>query len=191
MEEYAIVLDYLPQGKSMDKYKEPIVQLIGERWYTLLEASVKKDADIIIGERVYVGKDTRDKIEKIKRRISPEELTASAKAELKHGIEKILITREKEIVEFFNKCGPISIRFHRLELIPGIGKKHMKDILKEREKEPFKSFEDIKNRIQLADVQKLIAQRIEQEINGEATHYLFYRPPSLFQQQRRRFSRRR
>ena len=69
LEEYAIVLDYLPTGKSYSVKPEPLVQLIGENKFTLLEA-VAKDVEIKVGERVYIGREERDKILLIKGRLS-------------------------------------------------------------------------------------------------------------------------
>ena len=37
-EDYAIVLDYLPHGKSSDFKEEPLAQLLGETHFSLLEA---------------------------------------------------------------------------------------------------------------------------------------------------------
>ena len=56
-EENAIVLDFLPYGKSGEAKKEPMVQLIGELYFTLLEATVKPDAKIDIGERAIACRD--------------------------------------------------------------------------------------------------------------------------------------
>ncbi len=52
-------------------------------------------------------------------------------------------------------------RLHQLELLPGIGKKHMWDIINARKEAEFTSFEDIKNRVSmLAEPVKLIAKRV-------------------------------
>lgn len=178
-EEYALVLDYLPQGKPTDRYKEPIAQVIGEDYFTLLEVVIKPNITLNIEQRIFVGKGKRDKVEKIKRRIKYEELTATAKSQLHSLIMKIVEKREEVFVRFFNSCGPVNIRLHQLELLPGVGKRHMEEILDEREKEPFKSFEDVKKRIPLLpNPQLLIAHRIEEEIKGLAKHYLFVKPPA-------------
>lgn len=172
MEEYVYVLDYLPQGRPEDErplYKrEPLVLALGERHFTLLELVPKKGVDISLHERLYIGKKERDKIEYIKRRISYNELTAAARTELPYVVEDIVRKREKEFVEFFNKATPVTTRLHALELIPGIGKKLMWEILEERNKKPFESFEDISKRIKaISDPAKLITQRIIMELEGE------------------------
>ncbi|RLF54080.1 MAG: DUF655 domain-containing protein, partial [Thermoplasmata archaeon] len=66
MEEFAYVLDYLPQGlPDMKKFhREPVVYAIGESEFKILEIAPLEDADFTIGERIYVGKEKekRDKV---------------------------------------------------------------------------------------------------------------------------------
>ncbi|MFH1285116.1 MAG: DUF655 domain-containing protein [Candidatus Micrarchaeota archaeon] len=178
MEEYAVVLDYLPYGKSTDTTKEPLTQVLGETYFTILEVVPKAGTELKIGERVYIGKNERDKIDHIKTRISFYDLTSGAKTELPLALTKIVKAREVDYVGFFNKCGPVTIRLHQLELLPGIGKKHMLDLLKEREKKPFASFDDMRARVALLpDPIHLIAQRIEEELKGASKYYILTRPP--------------
>ena len=66
------------------------------------------------------------------------------------------------------------MRRHQIELLPGIGKKHMNEILEEREKAPFTSFKDIKERVKLIpDPEKAVIKRILQELQGEEKYSLF------------------
>ena len=63
---------------------------------------------------------------------------------------------------------------HQLNLLPGIGKRHMEEIIEKREENPFKSFEDIQERISLMpDPEKVIIKRIFIELNNEDKHKLF------------------
>lgn len=59
MEEYAYVLDYLPQGTGVSKFdkKEPVVYALGDNEFKLFELVAKTGAVINIGDRVYIGKD--------------------------------------------------------------------------------------------------------------------------------------
>lgn len=72
MEDYAHVLDYLPQGLSSEKNfrREPVAYALGSMEFKLFELVPKPDAIITIGERVYIGKEAekRDKIIHVKRR---------------------------------------------------------------------------------------------------------------------------
>jgi len=178
MEEEGIVLDSMPYGKSADAKREPVAQLIGIANFTLLEVVPKPGAQLSVGEKIFIGKGDRDKIDHIKGRISFFELTSAAKAELDHAIREILDARESDFVHFFNKCGPVTIRLHQLELLPGVGKKHMLDILAQRERKPFETYKDLSDRVALLpDPRKLLVERILEELKGESKYYIMTRPP--------------
>ncbi len=175
-EEYAIVLDYLPKGKAHAFKQEPIAQVIGTDYFTLLEVVPKRE--LKIQEKVYIGKEKREAIERVKRRISYKQLTANAQAELEKAIETIVEEKKDKFLKFYNESVAITIKLHQLELLPGLGKKHLMDILAEREKKPFSSFEDISTRVKLMpDPKKAIVKRIVMELQGEnVKYYLFVRP---------------
>ncbi len=176
-EEYAIVLDFLLTGKSFSGRSEPLAQLIGEEWFTLLEAVPKPGAKLDPTERVYIGKAEREKIALIKTRITYSELTEHAKSELPITVMKIVKEKEKHFVDVFNNAGPLNIREHSLELLPGIGKKHMDAILKARTEKKFESFKDITDRVTLMqDPAKLITDRIIEELQGTGRFYMFTKP---------------
>ena len=186
VEENAIVLDFLSSGKATDRSpfkKEPIAQVIGTNFYTLLEVVPKKDEkgeykQLAQQEEVYIGKEERDKIHFIKKRIKYNELTSLASSELEPIVRKLVEKQEKRFVDFFNNAQSISTRQHQLELLPKIGKKLMWEILEEREKEPFKDFDDIKNRIRsIPSPRDIIVERILEEIKGDTKYYLFTAHP--------------
>ncbi len=173
-EEHAIVLDYLPHGDPLKGIKQPIVYALGYKYFILLALVPKPGVDIKPFEKVYIGDGLRPKIKSILRRVRYEDLSALAKDNLMKAIEQIIQEREDEFVKFFNEAGPLNVRVHTLELLPGIGKTILREILDEREKEPFKSLEDIKKRIRgISDPKKILAERILREILGEERIRLF------------------
>jgi putative nucleotide binding protein len=64
---------------------------------------------------------------------------------------------------------------HALELLPGIGKKSMWQIIDTRENKPFDSFTDIQSRTGISDPTKIIVRRIIEELTGESKYRLFIR----------------
>src|SRR3990167_7084064 len=126
-EDHAVVLDFFPHGYPFDKrplhLKNPIAQTLGKDSLVLLELVPKKDVFLQPLEGVYVGEGKRDKIHHIEGRISYDKLTETAKKELEFVIIDIVQEREKKFVDFFNKAGPMSMRVHQLQLLPGVGKK--------------------------------------------------------------------
>ncbi len=174
-EEYAYVLDYLPYGRSSDKSRHlvvPTVQIMGEQFFTLLEAELKVGATVVVEERIYIGRDRREKVDRIISRISYDQLTANAKAEVVPLIDGLVKKQEKRFVDFFNNSQPVTPRMHSLELLPGIGKK---TIINAREKKPFTSHKEIQDRTGLTDVQKIIAKRILEELSSDTKYRLFTR----------------
>jgi putative nucleotide binding protein len=64
---------------------------------------------------------------------------------------------------------------HALELVPGIGKKYMWQVINERTKKPFESFEDLQKRTELPSPAKLITKRVMEELEGDSKYRLFTR----------------
>ncbi len=179
-EEYAYVLDFLPQGNPFDRHpqhrRNPIAQVIGEKYFTLLEVGPKPRVYLELGERVYVGHGLRDKISHIYGKITYDDLTTVARDNLYQIVYKIVTDKEFVFVDFFNIAEPITLKFHALELLPGIGKKSLKIILEERKKKPFESFSDFQERTRINDPAKLIVDRIILELQGGEKYYLFVKP---------------
>ncbi|MFP4118933.1 MAG: DUF655 domain-containing protein [Candidatus Woesearchaeota archaeon] len=177
-EERAIVLDYLPNGYVSDSRpshrKTAIAQAVGKNNLALLELVPRKDVFLQPYEEVYVGDQKREKIHHVVGKIPLNKLTSTARSELEHVLMQIVKNDEEDFIKFFNKSQPLSTRMHSLELLPGLGKKHMWEIIEERRAEPFESFDDIKKRIKLiSSPEKLIVNRIIKELSGTEKHNLF------------------
>jgi len=179
-EEYAYVLDDLPHGRPGAAHPSyhsiGLIQIIGETFFTLLEVEPKRDATFTIRERMYVGKAARTKIAHIMGRIGYGQLTSTAKAELPFIVETIIKSDESRFIDFFNSSQPVTPRMHAMELIPGIGKKLMWQILEQRERQLFTSFDDLQKRVNISDPAKLVARRVIEELQGEEKYLLFTRP---------------
>lgn len=175
-EEKAVVLDYLEHGYPFEQgsMKIPIVQALGMEHLTLLELIPKKGVFLQPHQQVYIGEGKRDEIHHIKGKIPAEKLTSTAQNELKHVVEEIVKNNEAKFVQFFNTAQPLSMRMHQLELLPGVGKKHMWEVINARKVKPFESFEDIKERVKLLpDPTNLVVKRIISEIEGKEKYRIF------------------
>ncbi len=81
-------------------------------------------------------------------------------------------------LDIINNSGLLTPRLHTLELIPGIGKKMLQKFLQERERSPFTSYEDIKNRTGHPNPSEAICKRIVQELRDREEKYrIFVREP--------------
>ena len=178
-EEHAYVLDHLPYGRGTNDrrvgFMSPVVQLIGDRRFTLLEAQLKPRVSASPQEKLYIGREARDKVLRVVGRIGFNDLTAAARSELEPVLVKIVKEQENKLLDFFNRSSAVTPRMHALELLPGIGKKSMWQIIGEREKRPFISFKDLKERVGLIDPSKIIAKRILDELSAESKYRLFTR----------------
>ncbi len=173
-EEHAIVLDYLPNGYPLEGKMMPLAQAIGETNLILLELAPRKGVTLEVGEKVYIGEGKRDKIYYILGRIRKDKITESTKEQLRKIIERVVKEREKEFIDFFNKSTAINKRVHQIELLPGMGKKYMKEILEQRNIKEFESFEDIRKRIHnIPFPEKAIEKRIFQELTEDERYNLF------------------
>ena len=154
--------------------KTPIAQAIGKEHFVLLELVPKKGIYLQPFEEVYIGDGKRDKIHHIVGKVALDKLTATAKSEMEFVIKDILKKNEKRFIDFFNKAQPLGTRMHQLELLPGLGKKHMWQIIEARQEKSFESFSDLKNRVKLMpDPEKTIIKRILQELEGTEKHKIF------------------
>ncbi len=185
-EDRAYVLDFLPQGNPMDRHFEhrsmPIIQAVGGRYFTLLELIPDPNDTFEPGEEVVLKGDVEKKpIKQVFGTLEYEDLTQVARENLVPVIEKIVASRPKVFIQVFNLAEPITLKMHMLELLPGIGKKTLMAILEERKQSRFEDFRDLEERLSLRGVkigkpERLIAERIAQELRGGERYYLFIKP---------------
>jgi len=175
-EEKCIILDFLPTGYPERRHAEPMAQAIG-RNFTLLELVPKEGVSLKPDEEVYIGEGQLDKIKTVKGVLMYNRLTTFARSLLPSVIEKLVKDEEKRFVYFFNTSGVITPRMHKLELIPGVGKKHVQDLLDARRKKPFESFSDMLERVRMfPDPVKAVSRRIIEELEGDEKYYIFTPP---------------
>lgn len=173
-DEWAFVLDFLSHGHYGMERSQPVAQVLGDEFFSLLEVIVRENVALKTHDRVYIGDGKREKIKYIRGRIEYEELTAAGKEELVYIIEKLIEDKPEKFLEFFNTSGQITTRLHRLELLPGVGKRHLWAIIDERKVKPFESFEDLKKRVPLLpNPEKMISKRIIDELQDKDKYRIF------------------
>ncbi len=173
-DEFLIVLDFMHTGKAGDRRAEPVVQGLGEKYFSLLEVILKESITVKPKEKVYIGEGKRDQVKYIRSKISYSELTSFAKGLVEEVVNEIVSNDERRFVDFFNKSSALTTRMHSLELLPGVGKKHLWQIIEERKKKPFETFEDVHNRIpMLTNPKRMIIRRVMEELEEKDRHNLF------------------
>ena len=176
-ESVAVVLDYLPRGRPDDDrpqyQKSPLAHAIDTEAFRLYELVLADDVDVSIGDEVSVEPPDHG-IEAV-RSIGYEALSGGAKSEVEYAIEDLVEANRDRFVEFYNEAGPITLRLHQLNLLPGIGDKLRDNILDAREREPFESLEDLEERIPgLHDPSGIVVDRITEELRDEDVKYKLF-----------------
>ncbi|SEH62771.1 putative nucleotide binding protein [Halopenitus malekzadehii] len=172
--QFAVALDVLPQGRPGDDrpqyQKSPIAYALGEADFRLFELTLTDDADRSVGDRIAL--DPRPEDVSRYREVEHDDLTHNAAAEIEYAVEQIVETNERRFVDFYNDAEPITLRLHRLNLLPGIGKKLRNNVLDERKRGPFESFTDIADRISgLHRPKEVLIERIIEEIKEDDLKY--------------------
>ncbi len=181
MEEFAYVLDYLPHGRSTERgfHREALALAVGEGELKLLEIVAKPGTVLHPRERIPLvpHEGAPIPIDHVRRRLGYEELTVTGRTELSEALATIVTANPARFLRFFNEAPAVSRRFHLLELLPGIGKKTMQQIVDERKRAPFHSFADLEARLHLKSPERLIVGRIEQELSGVDDKYRLFVAP--------------
>jgi len=173
-EETCVILDFLPTGYADRRKQEPIAQAIGTSFFSLLELVPRENIKLQLAEEVYIGEGKRDKIRFIRGQLGYRDLTNMAKDDLQKVVEDLVKRNEKKFIEFFNKATIITPRMHQFELLPGVGKKHVMDLLEERKKKQFESFAEMQTRVKLVpDIVRMLVKRVLQELSGDEKYFLF------------------
>ena len=174
-EEYAHVLDFKPRGKSTTVKGRigNIIIAIGDERLTLLEILGAEDTTFEIGEKIYIGKEGRTKVQSVLGKLDFEQISDSAQTELNNVVSTIVKNNEVRFVNYINNAQPLTPRKHSLELIPGIGKTYLKVIINELNKKKFDDYKDLEFRAGIKEPVKHLSKRIIEEISGETQFKLF------------------
>jgi len=174
-EEFAYVLDFssMTKSKTVRGRDGIIITALGEDRLTLLEILGVEDSIFDIGEKIYIGKEGRTKVQSVLGKLEYDQITSSAQSELANVVKTIVTNNEQRFVGYINNAQPLTPRKHSLELIPGIGKTYLKLIIEQINKQKFLNYEDMEERAGLKDPVNHLSKRILEEISGETQFRLF------------------
>ena len=104
MEDYAYVLDVLPEGRPDSKRRfrrEPLVYGLGVEEFKIFDMQPVTDAAINIGDKCYIGKETeeRTQIDHVRARVNYSDLTHTAQSELSFVLDEIVKDNEEKLLE--------------------------------------------------------------------------------------------
>ncbi|MBY9002590.1 MAG: DUF655 domain-containing protein [Candidatus Lokiarchaeota archaeon] len=174
-----IIIDLLLHGHPMEDKpswsKIPIAQVITFPDFVLYEVKMNRDSEIKVQEKgTYEEFMRHNKLRDVIKKIDYKDLTNTSKALLQQILEQEVKNFEGEFINFFNNSTSITPRMHALKLLPGVGQKHMWEILNARNRQKFTTFQDISDRTSISNPTKLIAQRIIKELQREGVKYYLF-----------------
>ena len=172
------ILDLLlhghPEEDKPSWAKTPIAQVLTFPDFVLYEVKVNKNSNIEVQEqKTYEEFLMEEKLKDVIKKIDHKDLTNTSKALIQPILEKEVLKYEEEFINFFNNSTSITPRMHALKLLPGVGQKHMWEIIEARQRQKFGTFQDISDRTSISKPTKLIAQRIIKELQRDVKYYLF------------------
>jgi len=167
-----VLLDAMPNGRPDDdrpQYrKSPVAYGLGTDAFRLYELTLDGEADVSVSDRIGLDGPAVGRY----REVSFDDLTRNAAAEIEYAVEAVVEGDERRFVDFYNEAGPITLRLHQLNLLPGIGKQLRNKVLDERKRGPFESFEEVTERVSgLHRPREVIVERIVEEIRDEDLKY--------------------
>ena len=174
-----VILDLLlhghPEEDKPSWSKTPIAQVLTFPDFVLYEVKCNRESEIKIQEKgLYEDFLQKNKLKEVLKKINYQDLTNTSKALIQTILEKEILNYEEEFVHFFNNSTSITPRMHSLKLLPGIGQKHMWDILNARNRQKFTTFQDISDRTSLSHPAKQLALRIIKELQREGIKYYLF-----------------
>lgn len=140
----------------------------------LYEVKANKNSSIKVQEqKAYEEFLNEEKLREVIKKIDFKDLTSTSKALLQTILETGVLSFEEEFIKFFNNSTSITPRMRALKLLPGIGQKHMWEIIEARGRQKFVTFQDIIDRTSISSPAKLLALRIIKELQRDVKYYLF------------------
>ncbi|MBY8986948.1 MAG: DUF655 domain-containing protein [Candidatus Lokiarchaeota archaeon] len=174
-----IILDILlhghPEEDKPSWSKTPIAQVLTLPDFVLYELKCNKDSDIKVQEKnIYEEFLKHNKLREVLKKIDYKELTNTSKALIQPILESEVLNYEEEFINFFNNSTSITPRMHSLKLLPGVGQKHMWEIIEARNRQKFTTFQDISDRTSMSHPAKQVALRIIKELQREGVKYYLF-----------------
>ncbi len=173
------ILDLLlhghPEEVKPSWSKTPIAQVLTFPDFVLYEVKCNRDSEIKVQEKnTYEVFLNQNKLREVIKKIDYKDLTNTSKALIQPILESGVLNYEEEFINFFNNSTSITPRMHSLKLLPGVGQKHMWEIIEARNRQKFTTFQDISDRTSMSNPAKQISLRIIKELQREGVKYYLF-----------------
>jgi putative nucleotide binding protein len=172
------LLDILQHG-GVDKVGHswrPICQVLDTTNFQLYEMSLNKQkiSELKLQQKITYSGREGSVLERLNKRLKYDDLTPTSNQTLSLVIEQYVVENESRFIKFINNVGPITIKRHYLEVLPGVGKKLMNELLQNRHKKLFDNFDELHKRVPGFKPKDVFTKRILDELQDQdLKHYIF------------------
>jgi len=163
--EYGVIIGTI--GEEGGKKKESV--LLSDKG-VILGVELKQDFDLTLFTKCYVGKDNRNLVQRVCRRLNFEQLPNDIQSRIRDAISYSIIDYaslyEPYWTKAINKTDLRNLRLHS---------RAVNAIDEQRRKKPFSNLSEIRIRTGV-NIVKTIKEQMQQEIQGTARHYFIVKP---------------
>lgn len=139
------------------------VQCISEPSLFILRARVSDASGFSVGETVDIPSDNVGPLSEVRLK----DLSGSSQQELVASLSASISSEPERHLSFFNSAGPMSLKFHAFQLLPGIGNAKAIQMVQKRGGSGWNSFEDVDDDCGIESV-RLLAERYVKEMEDTA-----------------------
>jgi putative nucleotide binding protein len=142
-----------------------IIHCITEHHLHLIKARANSGCGILAtGQKLDLpDEEASEKIALVLGRGRYRELPNSAQIALIEVIKGILKDNPESSLTFYNRAGPVSLKFHAFQLLPGVGPRKAKQMMNSRVSAGWMSFEEVDEACTIDSLQ-LIVERLVEEL---------------------------
>lgn len=141
-----------------------VINCITENHLHLIKARTKPGCgNLSPGQKLALPDDESSEIAMILGRGRFRDLPNTAQLSLVDVVKQILGDNPKPSLTFYNRAGPVSLKFHAFQLLPGIGPSKAKKMMQSRTSMGWFSFEEVNEACEIDSLQ-LIAERLVEEL---------------------------
>jgi predicted nucleic acid-binding OB-fold protein len=139
------------------------VQCITEPSLYIVRARVSDTSEISVGSCIGIPSENIGVLSEVRLK----DLSGSSQQELVGALSASISKDKDRHISFYNSAGPMSLKFHAFQLLPGIGNSKAIQMVKERGQAGWNSFEKVDESCGIESV-RLLAERYVKEMEDVA-----------------------
>mgnify|MGYP001473638729 FL=1 len=139
------------------------IQCISEPSLFILRARVSVASGFSVGETIEIPSENVGPLSEVRLK----DLSGTSQQELVSSLSDSIISDSERHLSFYNSAGPMSLKFHAFQLLPGIGNAKAIQMVQKRGSSGWNSFEDVDEDCGIESV-RLLAERYVKEMEDIA-----------------------